>query len=447
MKEDWIEVLLGDLISPTGVFCDGDWVESKDQDLDGEIRLIQLADIGDGIFKDKSHRFLTFKKSVELNCTYLKHGDILLARMPEPLGRATIFPLEEEKKYVTVVDVAIIRAGNNYVYNKFLLYNINSPHIRKKIASWQSGSTRKRISRKNLSKIHFPLAPLPIQRAIVLKIENLFASLDKGIADLKTAREQLKVYRQAVLKKAFEGRFTHKNLKSGEFPEGWKWVKLRHVTDNVQKVKRKEKNDNEEFLYVDISGIDNSLNKIVSHKVYLWKDSPSRAQQIIKTGDILFSTVRTYLKNIAFVNNAIYENQICSSGFSVIRPNEEKTIPKYLYYYSISEEFIRPLNELQKGSSYPAIRSEDVFKQHINIPEDIDEQRIIVREIESRLSVCDKVEQSINEALEKAEALRQSILKRAFDGKLLSEAEIVKCKQEADYEPASVLLERIKKEK
>lgn len=102
---------------------------------------------------------------------------------------------------------------------------------------------------------------------------------------------------------------------------------------------------------------------------------------------------------------------------------------------------------MQKGSSYPAIRSEDVFKQHINIPEDIDEQRIIVREIESRLSVCDKVEQSINEALEKAEALRQSILKKAFDGKLLSEAEIAKCKQESDYEPASVLLERIKKEK
>lgn len=208
----------------------------------------------------------------------------------------------------------------------FLLHYLNQFQYKEYV----TGTTRLKLTQGALKRIPIPLAPLPIQRAIVLKIESLFVSLDKGIGDLKIAREQLKIYRQAVLKKAFEGRFTHKNLKSGELPEGWKWVKLRHVTDNVQKVKRKEKNDNEEFLYVDISGIDNSLNKIVSHKVYLWKDSPSRAQQIIKTGDILFSTVRTYLKNIAFVNNAIYENQICSSGFSVIRPNKEKTIPKYL---------------------------------------------------------------------------------------------------------------------
>ena len=75
------------------------------------------------------------------------------------------------------------------------------------------------------------------------------------------------------------------------------------------------------------------------------------------------------------------------------------------------------------------------------------EQHQIVREIESRLSVCDKVEQNITEALDKSEALRQSILKKAFEGKLLSPAEIEACRQEADYVPASVLLERIKKEK
>ena len=78
------------------------------------------------------------------------------------------------------------------------------------------------------------------------------------------------------------------------------------------------------------------------------------------------------------------------------------------------------------------------------LPPTLAEQHDIVREIESRLSVCDKVEQSIAEALEKAEALRQSILKKAFEGKLLSEAEIAKCKQEADYEPASELLKKIK---
>jgi type I restriction enzyme S subunit len=85
-----------------------------------------------------------------------------------------------------------------------------------------------------------------------------------------------------------------------------------------------------------------------------------------------------------------------------------------------------------------------------NIPTPVptlSEQHQIVREIESRLSVCDKVEQNIAEALEKSEALRQSILKKAFEGKLLSPAEIEACRREADYEPASALLERIRKER
>lgn len=77
----------------------------------------------------------------------------------------------------------------------------------------------------------------------------------------------------------------------------------------------------------------------------------------------------------------------------------------------------------------------------------IQEQTQIVQEIESRLSVCDKMEQSISESLEKAEALRQSILKKAFEGKLLSQAEIEQCKQAADYEPASELLKKITNEK
>lgn len=91
-------------------------------------------------------------------------------------------------------------------------------------------------------------------------------------------------------------------------------------------------------------------------------------------------------------------------------------------------------------------RQERIKQIKIPLPT-IQEQHQIVREIESRLSVCDKVEESIAESLEKAKALRQSILKKAFEGKLLSEAEIEKCKEEKDYEPASVLLERIKAEK
>lgn len=259
---------------------------------------------------------------------------------------------------------------------------------------------------------------LKTQHAIVSKIEELFSELDQGIADLKTAQAQLKVYRQSVLKHAFEGKLTNKNVKEGELPEGWGSKPLKDLVLKVDKVKRKEVDENEELIYLDIGGINNNSNKIENYKKYSWKDAPSRAQQIVKQNDILFSTVRTYMKNIAIVDKEIYNNQIASSGFTVLRAHSSVDY-KYVYYNTISDVFLNPLNELQTGTSYPAVRDSDVLSQTINIPSTLEEQHLIVQEIESRLSVADKMEESIQESLQKAEALRQSILKKAFSGELV----------------------------
>jgi len=204
----WAYATIGELIPPDGVFIDGDWVESKDQDPNGDIRLVQLADIGDGFFVDKSDRHLTKTKAYELACTFLKKGDVLVARMPDPLGRCCIFPLIGAERYVTVVDVCVIRLSDFSADPKYLMHLINSPEIRIAIADLQSGSTRKRISRGNLAKIRLPIAPLNEQRQIVAKIEEVFSELDKGVEALKIAREQLNAYRQSVLKHAFAGKLT-----------------------------------------------------------------------------------------------------------------------------------------------------------------------------------------------------------------------------------------------
>src|SRR5690348_15116201 len=90
----WAAATLGELIGREGLFIDGDWIESKDQDPNGHVRLIQLADVGDGHFRDRSSRFLTHEKANELGCTFLQKGDLLIARMPDPLGRCCIFPLD-----------------------------------------------------------------------------------------------------------------------------------------------------------------------------------------------------------------------------------------------------------------------------------------------------------------------------------------------------------------
>ena len=88
----WELGVIGDVLGGASIFSDGDWVESKDQDPKGDVRLIQLADVGDGVFRDRSNRFLTTSRARELRCTVLSRGDVLIARMPDPLGRACLFP-------------------------------------------------------------------------------------------------------------------------------------------------------------------------------------------------------------------------------------------------------------------------------------------------------------------------------------------------------------------
>lgn len=371
--------------------------------------------------------------------------------------------------------------------NKYIFYFLRL--IENELDKKGTGTTFKAISGSVLKNEIIPVAPLSEQRAIVSKIEQLFSELDNGIANLKLIQEQLKVYRQAVLKKAFEGELTKKWREqqtdlpdTGELlkqicterkrvsknprmkvksikplteneinklptlPEEWQWVKLNEVTIKADKVNRIEKSPEEEFKYLDIGGINNKTNKLENFKIYKWINAPSRAQQIVYKGDILFSTVRTYLKNIAKIESEIFNGEICSSGFTVIRSLKNYIDENYVFYLSISDGFIQPLNELQTGTSYPAVRDNDVLSQPFPLCS-LPEQQAIVQEIETRLSVCDKIEQDIEVNLEKAEALRQSILKKAFEGKLLNEKELAEVRGAEDWEPAEVLLERIKAER
>jgi type I restriction enzyme S subunit len=210
------------------------------------------------------------------------------------------------------------------------------------------------------------------------------------------------------------------NHTANGLPKDWKWVKLGEICEKVYVAKRKEQEPKSKFLYLDIGGIDNQTNKIVSHKEYQWKDAPSRAQQIIQKNDILFSTVRTYLKNIALVESHTYNNQIASSGFSVIRGKEELSDPKFLFYYSVSQNFLQPLNELQTGSSYPAVRDKDVFSQIVPLPP-LSIQQAIVSKIEELFSELDKGIEQLKTAQRQLKVYRQAVLKWAFEGRLTNE--------------------------
>lgn len=214
----WPVIKFSEAISRSGLFSDGDWVESKDQNPEGDVRLIQLADIGVGEFIDKSNRFMTSKRADELRCSYLKAGDILVARMPDPIGRACIFP-EDMGRCVTVVDICIVRPDSERIDNRWLMHLINSERFRNQIDRHVTGTTRQRISRGNLAGLEIPLPPLPEQKRIA-------AILDKADAIRRKRQQAIQLaddFLRAVFLDMFGDPVTN--------PKGWPVDKFGNVFD------------------------------------------------------------------------------------------------------------------------------------------------------------------------------------------------------------------------
>lgn len=195
VPEGWVWVRLDEL--PAVPLTDGDWIETKDQDINGDVRLIQLADVGVGEFRDRSSRFLTSATTKRLNCTLLEPGDVLIARLPSPIGRACIFPGLGQPA-VTAVDVAIARLTKS-VDRRYLVSALNSGVAREQVESYGKGATRFRVSTGHLRTILLPLPPLPEQHRIVARVDALMALCDRLESRLAAAREAQTALAAALL--------------------------------------------------------------------------------------------------------------------------------------------------------------------------------------------------------------------------------------------------------
>lgn len=390
---------LVDIISNGGLLCDGDWIEKKDQDVRGKVRLIQLADIGDGEFKDKSSKYITLETAERLHCTFLEKGDILIARLPEPLGRACIFPLEGA--YITAVDIAILRIKDISINPQYIMYLINSSTFRSQIKQYESGTTRKRISRKNLEKIEFSLPNLEIQNRIVARIEELFSKLDKAVDTLKTTKEQLTVYRQAVLKDAFsdfEKKDSIRNLTTVVTSGSRGWAK--YYSENGA-------------LFVRIgnlthSGIDIDFSDI-QHIT-----PPDNAEGIrtrLQPNDVLVS-ITADLGSIGFVSKKGEEAYI-NQHIALVR-FQNPVQGRFMAWYLRSEYGQKDLLKNKRGGGKLGLGLDDIRDTPVPIVDDITATEIVDK-VEEQLSVCDSIEKTVDTALAQADAMRQSILKQAFE--------------------------------
>lgn len=363
----------------------------------------------------------------------------------------------------------ILRA---HVSNRYLCHYLNqldySDHV--------TGTTRLKLTQAALKIIPVKFPPANEQKRIVAKIEELFSELDKGIESLKTARAQLKVYRQAVLKHAFEGKLTadwreknkdklesadkiiehipshrRKNLddvtnleldKFPELPANWKYTRLGYFIDSISAGKSfkcdEREPTQEEIGVAKVSAV--TWGKYDEHESKTCIDSDKvHPEYFIKSGDFLFSRANTIELVGACVIAKTVTKKIMLSD-KTLRINFGNLAPYYFLYYLRSQ---MGRNEIMKRSTGNQDSMRNIGQDRIrNIILPVCsplEAAQITQEIHEKFSIIENLESTIEAELQKSEALRQAILKKAFSGQLVA--------QDPADEPASVLLERIRTEK
>lgn len=289
---------------------------------------------------------------------------------------------------------------------------------------------------QHIEKQTFFLPPIPEQRKTVEKIEQLFSELDNGISNLIKSKEKLEIYRQAVLKKAFDGELTN--------TENIEWVTLGEVVNDVE-YGTSSKSDNEGLVPV------LRMGNIQNGKID-WDDLKftSNVEEIEKyrlnEGDVLFNRTNSP-EHVG--KTAIYkgERESIFAGYLIrINYDKDKVNGYYLNYFLNCHIAKKYGNKVKSFGVNQSNINGTKLKGYPFPKTSLEEQSKIVHEIETRLSVCDYILTNVEEGIKKADVLRQSILKKAFEGKLLSEDELENCRKEHDWEPAEKLLERIKKD-
>lgn len=398
--------------------------------------------VGDGIpfFQGKAD-FGELYPSARVYCTnptkIAQYNDILLS-VRAPVGPTNLSP----GKVCIGRGLAAIRPDSS-LNLKYLLYYFR--YFESQLSSKGTGTTFKAITQKTIKNLDVPAPPMEEQVKIVARIDELFSELDKAVGTLKTTKEQLEVYRQAVLKAAFEGKYTK-----------W-WRKNHNVSANEEYCELRKENQ----VFKDTSGDENELSLNIPDewmKVRLGEifdvevgATPSRQHAEywngsipwVSSGEVRFTTInktREMITDIGLKNASTNLQPIGTVLLAMIGEGKtrgqsailnipaahnqntaailvSKTLcqPKYIYYFlQLNYENTRRVGS---GNNQKALNKERV--RAIRVPfAPIAEQSIIVKEIEKRLSICENIEQTVNTALAQADAMRQSILKQVFEGKI-----------------------------
>jgi len=478
LPKGWVWATLGDI----GWISLGKTPKKTQYTGRGKYKIVKFRDmLHDKLDWEQNDKgFVIESQNVTDQLRQLYKGDVLVtasAHASEHIGRKVVHVSEIPSKYDKVFfvgELMCVRTDENAICPRIVSHYLS---FRGGYESIQRHVRGVHLIASEGKQIRLPLPPYYEQLRIVAKIEELFTQLDAGVEALENIKAQLKRYRQVVLKQAFEGKLTEewrmahkgelesaslfmeriiekrKEKTTGKFerlqqvdtsdlpelPEGWVWATSRMLSWYVTSGSRDWKKYYSDSGAIFIRTQDINKNRLSLDNV-AFVDLPEKVEgkrALVEEHDILIIITGANVGKVAFVDKEIGEAYISQSVALLKLVMLE--MAKYIHLAMIADGFGKTqLEKLVYGMGRPVLSLENVQDIFLPIPSP-PEQRKIVDEIERYFSIADEIEQAVEQSVKQAGRLRQSILKKAFEGKLVP--------QDTIDEPAEKLLERIREDR
>jgi len=456
----WSVMYLGDLLErvTNGLTCD------QEKEPPG-IPVTRIETISNGVVNFERVRYVRDIDDAKKNRFLLQRGDILFSHInSDPhLGKTAV--VTSDKPLLHGMNLLLLRTKRELLDPYYLHYLLNYyRHIGTFMAIAQHAVNQSSLNQKKINSLEIPLAPLDLQKRIVAEIEKQFSRLDESIANLKRVKANLKRYKASVLKAAVEGRLVEteaelarsegRSYETGEqllqriletrrsqwkgkgkykepaapdtvdlpeLPEGWVWAAVTQVADvasgNTPTGILDAVKQTGDVPWFKVGDMNHEENQQVMRRADAWLS----LAEMTELGLRLFSqnTVLFPKRGGAIVTNK--KRRLESAGCADlnvmgITPDGEIALYFFAWFDSVD------LAGLSDGSNVPQINHKDIEPLVIPLPS-LGEQRRIVTEVDRRISLVREIETQVDANLQRADRLRQSILKRAFSGQLAANSE------------------------
>jgi type I restriction enzyme S subunit len=481
LSEGWTDTLLTDICARDKfAIVDGPFgsdLKLTDYVPDGTVPVLTTKNLT-GTYDPNTVRFISPEKFEQLKRSKVVGGDILIAKIGS-IGKCSLYPVDAPTAIIPA-NLCKISADDRIVFNRYLCWQIKAEGFQSKLWGITSATAQPAFSVQRLKTLSVRLAPILEQHRIVAKLENLIDKVNLCQKRLESIPAILKRFRQAILAAACSGKLTEDwrqqnptltldaaevvsgitpgvssvcvasdedPMETFEIPSEWVWARCEHLCDSeraitygVIKLGAPVEHGIPTLRSSDVRWlrIDEEDVKCIS------KEIASDYERTFLAGGEILVTVRGTLGGVAVVPSRL-------AGFNISRevavlPIHNSLVADFVCYAIAANWSQKWLMQVSKGVAYMGVNIRDLKRIPIPVPP-MAEQKEVVRRVRTLLVLADEIEQRVTAAMQRVDRLTQSVLSKAFRGELVpTEAELAQ-REGREYEPASVLLERIRKER